>query len=334
MLSLRFAHIIHITLLLFLVSGASASYGANRILVVMSYEENFYWSQEVKRGIEQVLAADNELHYFYMNTKTDFKGGAAKAQEAYELFQSIKPDGVITVDDNAQSMFVVPYLRDKTRTPIMFCGVNAPAAQYGYPNQHISGILERGHIRESLAFAKQLSPAIQSVGFVTFDSPTGNAMMAQIRNEADSYPVNICVTRIVRSVSELEQVASQSEQSCDALYLESMGGIQDGQGQPMDYQAVSDRVRSYFHSPLLGGNRIHVESGALSAVIKTGEEQGQTAAEMLLKAIETGDVTSLPVIQNFRGHRIINVTTLRQFNLKPNPIVLSSAELITSEPDR
>jgi ABC-type uncharacterized transport system substrate-binding protein len=334
MLSLRFTHIIHIILLLFIAGGSSASYAANRILVVMSYEENFYWSQEVKRGIEKVLAADNELHYFYMNTKTDFKGGAAKAQEAYELFQSMKPDGVITVDDNAQSMFVVPYLRDKTRTPIMFCGVNATAEEYGYPNQHISGILERGHIRESLAFAKQLSPAIESVGFITFDSPSGNAMMAQIRNETDSYPVNICLTRVIRSISELELIASQSEKSCDALYLESMGGIQDEQGQPMDYQAVSHRVSSLFHSPLLGGNRIHVESGALSAVIKTGEEQGQTAAEMLLKAIDSGGLTSLPVTQNFRGHRIINVSTLRQFNLKPKPIVLSSAELITSEPNR
>lgn len=79
MLSRRFTHFIHILLLLFIAGGSSSSYGASRILVVMSYEENFSWSQEVKRGIDMVLAADNEIHYFYMNTKTDFKGGGSKS---------------------------------------------------------------------------------------------------------------------------------------------------------------------------------------------------------------------------------------------------------------
>ena len=91
-----------------------------------------------------------------MDTKVNIKDGPKKAKEAYALFQQIEPDGLITADDNAQRLFVLPYLKGRYTTPVMFCGVNSAAEQYGYPTSNVSGILERGHISESIAFAKQL----------------------------------------------------------------------------------------------------------------------------------------------------------------------------------
>jgi ABC-type uncharacterized transport system substrate-binding protein len=162
----------------------AASY---KILVVMSYEEENPWCIQIKEGIDSVLAGSSDIKYFYMDTKENFKGGVRKAKEAYELYERFRPDGVITADDNAQSMFVLPYLKDKVKIPVMFCAVNEEPEKYGYPASNVSGILERTFISESIAFAKQLVPSINTVGFLAKDSPSGRAILKQVENESGTY---------------------------------------------------------------------------------------------------------------------------------------------------
>ncbi len=98
-----------------------------KVLVVMSYEETYPTTPEYKEGIKAVLGDTCEIRYFQMDTKQHLEAGPEKAKEAYALYEEFQPDGVIAADDNAQSMFVVPYLKDKVKTPVMFCGVNAEA---------------------------------------------------------------------------------------------------------------------------------------------------------------------------------------------------------------
>lgn len=135
-----------------------------KVLAVMSYDEKYAWGLEIKEGIDSVLAKTCTLEYVWLDTKRNLAGGDEKAKQAYELYQKFQPDGVIAADDNAQSMFVVPYLRGKVKTPVMFCGVNGEPQDYGYPAANVSGILERLHIRNSIAYAQQLIPSIKKSG--------------------------------------------------------------------------------------------------------------------------------------------------------------------------
>jgi len=57
---------------LFPVAGQAAPF---KVLVVMSYEETYSWGHEIKKGIDSVLAGKHEVRYFYMDTKSDLKGG-------------------------------------------------------------------------------------------------------------------------------------------------------------------------------------------------------------------------------------------------------------------
>ena len=141
-----------------------------KVLVVMSYGKTYAWENEIREGIERVLETNSVIHFVYMDTKNHLDKGFEKAQEAYDLYKQFQPDGVIAADDNAQTMFVVPYLKDKVSTPVMFCGVNADPLEYGYPASNVSGISERIHIGESLAFAQQLVPSIRKVVYMQKDS--------------------------------------------------------------------------------------------------------------------------------------------------------------------
>lgn len=302
------------------------------VMVVMSYEENNPWCQAIKRGIDSALAPHAEATYFYMDTKVAPQHGPKMADKALVEYQRLQPDGLIAVDDNAQSMFVVPFLKDKVSTPVMFAGVNAAAEKYGYPNTHISGILERAHVRESLAFAKQLLPNINNACFVTNDVPSGHALKKQVETEMQDYPVNVNGFYPVGSVSQLMKKQTEIKQSCDLLFVDSLEGITDDQQRPMVNKEVIEKLNQIFGGPLLGGNRYQVEQGAWAAVVKTGLEQGETAGEMLLKAMRSESVKDIPVVKNTKGERVVNVTALDRHDVPLKPLVLRGATLVRQQP--
>ena len=72
--------------------------------------------------------------------------------------------------------------------------------------------------------------------------------------------------------------------------------------------------------------------GAWAAVVKTGQEQGELSAEMLLQAMRGKPAGSIPVIQNTRGQRVINITALERHGIVPKPTVLRGAALVRQQP--
>lgn len=303
-----------------------------RVLVVMSYEEDNPWVREIREGIDGVLRPTAEINYFYMNTKANRDGGPGKAEEAAALFRTYQPHGVITADDDAITMFVLPYLKDKTPTPVMFNGVNAAAEKYGFPSAHVSGVLERAHVRESLAFVKQFVPAARSACFMTADVPPGAALRTQVESEKDTYPLTVNDFHLVRSNTQIEALHSPLNTRCDLLFVDSLEGISDRDGKAQTYREVLQVLQQIYARPILAGNRYQVEQGAWAAVVKTGQEQGELSAEMLLQAMRGKPVNRLPVTQNSRGQRIINITVLERNGIVPKPTVLRGATLIRQHP--
>ncbi len=319
-------------LLLFISHFPSKSMGGEEysILVVMSYEEpeSNPWSREIKEGIDGIFEDIADISYFYMNTKIDYEGGGLRAKEAFELYKRYTYDGVITVDDNAQSLFAVPYLKGAD-TPVMFCGVNADPAKYGYPASNISGILERGHYRESIAFFKQLVPETKKIGFIVKDSPSGRALKEQIDKEKSTYLMDIEGFELVSSLDDLK--ANKSLYSYDAFFIDSVEGILDENKLPLKTKEVIAYLTKTYKIPIVGANTSHVMHGALCAVVKTGQEQGAGAAQKLLEALRGTPISKIPISKNYKGKRVINVSVMNELGIKPKPISLLGVELLTTQ---
>ncbi len=302
-----------------------------KVLVVMSYEETYPWVQEMKEGIDSVLAGEHEVRYFYMDTKGNLKGGPQKAEEAYALYREFQPDGVIAADDNAQSMFVVPYMKGKVKTPVMFCGVNADAEKYGYPASNVSGILERIHIAESVALAQQIIPSLKTFGFMIKKSPTGNAMLKQVQSESDRYVARFVASEEPNTLKEAISMAKKLRGQCDMLLLSTLHGISDEHGRPVDNKEAIQTVLKAFGKPAIAYTGYEVKYGTLCAVQQTGQEQGKTAAEMLLKAMQGTPVSEIPITRNYNGKRVINVTALKALGIRPRADFLLGAEVVKTE---
>jgi ABC-type uncharacterized transport system substrate-binding protein len=244
----------------------------------------------------------------------------------------LNPDGVIAADDNAQAMFVVKYLKDKVKTPVMFCGVNAAPEEYGYPSSNVSGMLERLHISESIAFVKQLAPPITSVGFMMKAGPAADQVRSQVRNEQDRYQARTVDFKTPTTFAEAIAMSREFKSTCDVLFLEALQGVTDASGNPLPDSEVMPEVIKTFGKPTLGSNRYAVELGVLCAVIKTGQEQGRTAARMLLRAMQGTPVSQIRIERNLHGKRLINVNAMMELGIKPKSIMLRGSELVRTKP--
>jgi ABC-type uncharacterized transport system substrate-binding protein len=308
--------------------GGPARY---KVLVVMSYHDTVAWEKEIRRGIESVLTDACEVRYFYLDTKYHFSGGAEKAREAFRVYQEFHPDGVISADDDAQSLFVVPYLKDKVKTPVVFCGVNAEPERYGFPAANVTGILERAHFRESIAFLRQLVPTVNSVCYLGIDNGTGRTYSDIVRGEAHSYPAKPVANRLVLTMDEALSASEEMRKKCDALMLTTLEGLKDSAGNYLSEKEIIPSIAKSFGKPVIGINDFTIRSGLLCAVVKSGQEQGATAARMLLKAMGGAPVFEMPITRNREGKRIINVSVMKELGIKPRPVILRGAELVKSE---
>jgi ABC-type uncharacterized transport system substrate-binding protein len=312
--------------------GVAAAQAAEfKVLVVMSYEEDNPWVKEIRQGIDVVLGSSSEITYVHMDTKRDPAGGARKAEEAHAIYQRLQPQGVIAADDDAQRLFVQPYLKDRGSVPVMFNGVNADADRYGYPAANVSGVLERAHVHESLAFIKQVVPTVETACFLTNNVPAGAALKAQVDREKDGYPLKVRGFHMVASQADLESQARALNASCDTLFVDSLEGILDAASRPMSNREVLSVLGKGFRGPILGGNRYQVEQGAWAAVVKTGQEQGELSAEMLLKAMRGTAVAQIPVTRNVKGQRVINVTAVDSHKIALRPMVIRGASLVRQQ---
>ena len=99
------------------------------ILVGMLGLADAFHLQVIAQGVETVSYTHLDV---YKRQKADRASGPKCAEEAYALFQQFQPDGVIAADDDAQAMFVAPFLKDKTDKPVMFNGVNTEPDPVSY----------------------------------------------------------------------------------------------------------------------------------------------------------------------------------------------------------
>jgi ABC-type uncharacterized transport system substrate-binding protein len=301
------------------------------VLVVFSYEEDLDWHKEMRKAIDSVLGNSCNIKWFYMDTKNNLAAGPQKAKKAYALYQTFRPDGIIAADDNAQSMFVVPFLKDKVKTPVMFCGVNAEPEEYGYPASNVSGILERMHINESLALVKQLVPSIKTFGGMEKDSPTGRAYLKTFQDESEDFIVKFMNFKLPKTIAEAVETAKTLRETSDLLFMATMKGIADENGKPLTEKEAINMVCRAFGKPTFTNVEHGVKYGILCAVVQRGWEQGETAAKMLLEAMNGTPVSQIPVTRNRYGKRIINVTVMKELGINPKPVVLRGVELVRTE---
>jgi ABC-type uncharacterized transport system substrate-binding protein len=310
------------------LADAADAADACKVLVVSSYHESFFATPVMKASVEEGLGPACVVTYRYLEIFTDPSGVDAKAREAFAHYQTMQPDGVIAIGEEAQSAFVVPYLREKVKTPVMFGGIPSPE-KFDYPAANVSGISLHEPINATMVFAQQLVPEIATVGLLFADEPPAHNVIKQITSERDTYPVTLLEPVVVTTAEEAVEQAAVLKDQCDALLIGPISKVVgvDNAAFPSE-QVLFAAIRQAFGKATFALLPAYIEAGLLGGVGRVDDEHGLVAAEMLQKAMSGTPLAELPIRQEQLGKRILNKTVVKELGIMPPRRLLTGTELV------
>ena len=184
----RIYFVVSVFLLVSLLGCARAN---ERVLLIFSYHSEYSWVIQERKGAEDILGGKGiEIEKFYLDTKrkTSTEWKKKVTENAIKKIKEFKPNLVIVFDDNACELVAKRYIG--AALPFVFCGMNGEPEDYGFPAENITGIIERGHVKESIGLLKRLVPSVKKAAIITDNSPTAQAFI--IRVKKITLPIEIC----------------------------------------------------------------------------------------------------------------------------------------------
>ncbi|NDY56592.1 hypothetical protein G3N56_07525 [Desulfovibrio sulfodismutans] len=297
-----------------------------RVIVVQSYNPEYVWCREIDAGIREALAgtgATIETLYLDAKRRPDPASLRAAADTALARIQAATPQVVIAVDDAAQASLTVPFLKDRPTPQVVFCGVNAPLATYGFPAPNVTGVRERYHFREGFALIKKIVPQAKSVAIFGEDSESMRFVVEDL-NQIIPFALEIAGVEICRTFQEWRQKVAWYQSRADVYAFGPYNALTDERtGRIVPPDEVMAWTVAAAAKPTLGFSDIAKEHGMLCGILESGREQGRVAGEMARHILDTGTTAgSMPVRINVEGVVMVNLRTAERLGVRiPFPII-------------
>ncbi|MHC1752438.1 ABC transporter substrate-binding protein [Humidesulfovibrio sp.] len=294
-----------------------------RVFVVHSYHPEYIWVRAISQGIKESLhSLKPRIDTFYLDAKHDLDPESlrAKAQGLIERIAADKPQVVIAVDDPAQIYLVEPHLKGRNAPQVIFCGVNAPLAKYGFPAPNISGVRERWHFREGFSLMREITPKARRVLFLTDESESSSYVLADLKEDrrmGGRFALPKVDTAQVGTFQQWQRKVLASQTQADILAMGVYLSLRDEQtGKVVPADSVNAWTQKANKLPTLGFADYVLGHGQLTGVIESGHEQGEVAGGMARQVLERGVAAgSLPVRVNQRGVVVVNLKTAERLGI-------------------
>ena len=294
---------------IFVIGSAAilVRYNAARpvILVLQSYNTDYSWSRDVNIGLKRVFDGytRNIIHYHYMDTKNHTNKAFLEKSGllARRVIDSLQPNILIAVDDNAQSL-VAKYYINHEKIKIVFAAVNAKPEKYGYTTaNNVTGILERNQlsaIRDAFKLmGKEYTPdhpiRIANLG----DLSNSVKINEEFIKEFDWSPVELKHSVLVETFPEWKEAVQRLENEVDFFFSTNYRTLKHKPGgtQNVPPEEVVQWTLENSKTPIIGSHGFFVEEGGPIAIATSPYEQGEVAARIAMDVIKGKDIKSIPI---------------------------------------
>ena len=294
--------------------SATVPVSKQKILYVDSYSPEFQWIQGIMKGINEVLNLSEdpgvdgmnlsvqsryELRTFHMESKKNFSEESIRqaARDVMALIDEWEPDVIITSDDNAARYLIVPYLKT-SEIPVVFCGINWDASDYGLPTANITGMIEVNLIDKLVEELKKYSRGSR-IGYIRDSAITS-------RKESDNYEKLLGVQIIKKyptSFNDWKKEFNSLQDECDIVLVGYPNGLDDWDGNEEPYQNF---LRENTRVPT--GSWDEWTSGwVLMSFALSAEEQGRYAASAAVRILNGESPADIPVVRNREARIFLNM---------------------------
>ncbi len=313
---------------LLLVSALGAAQARNKVLLVFSYHPEYSWVIEETMGVEDVLEDKGiTMEEFYLDTKrrTNAEWKKKKAEDAMKRIEEFEPDLVMVFDDNACELVAKKYI-GKT-LPFVFAGMNGEPEDYGFPVENITGVIERGHVSESLELLKRLVPNITKGAILTDNSPTSQGFIRRVRKT--NLPIEIYGFYSIDDFDGWKTKVKELQSEVDAVGFFVYHTIKEKGGEvSLPAEEVLRWTLQNSQIPEFALFDFAVKSGALCGVTLSGYLQGKTAAKMALTILDGANPANIPIRVPQEGIPLINRRRAEELNIRIAEDVLKEVEIV------
>ncbi|MEM7250535.1 MAG: ABC transporter substrate binding protein [Pseudomonadota bacterium] len=292
-----------------LVIAPNAMAKPAKCLFVSSYHQGYAWSDGVERGLRAGLGDRCELRQFDMDTKRN-KSEEYKAkvtQEVLSLVRDWKPDIVITADDNAAKYIVQPHFKDDA-VPVVFCGVNWTADEYGFPYSNVTGMVEVAPIEPMLEKASNTTGGKRAF-YLGADTLTEQKNLERFRAAAENLGLSLDHALVGNTNEWIAQYAS-AQTKHDFVILGSNSGINDWD-QDKVLEAITQHSRR-----LSTTNHGWMMPYTMLGMTKVPEEHGEWSAQTAIAILDGMSPGEIPIVSNrkwdlWANSRLLNAAKIK-----------------------
>jgi ABC-type uncharacterized transport system substrate-binding protein len=293
---------------------AKGKYQGKRILHIDSYDQNYRWSADIRKGITSVLDGTGVLYRIEeMDSKRhpDEESKKAAAKRIKGAVEKFKPDVIIATDDNASKYIVQPFFKD-SKIPVVFSGINWDVKKYGYPYKNTTGMEEVSMVGQMYAMLKSYAK-MPGVGIIAGDDES-----SRVDNDHDNSFFLEGKAKIIycANFEEFKKKFLELQKEVGLIFFGSMGSIKDWDLiDAEEFLAANTKIPTGSHDVYT--NRISVVTYA-----KYGEEQGEWPARAALRILDGTAPSAIPVVRNKRVKLFINQPMAKKVGIHfPNDLL-------------
>jgi len=305
---------------------AEGSHAGKKIFFINSYHDGYTWSDGIRNGVNDVINGTGiELKAHSMDTKRntseEFKNAAGIRTK--EMIESFRPDIIIAADDNASKYVIVPYFNNSS-TPVVFCGVNWSAVEYGFPSTNVTGMVEVSLIPKLVDMLKKYSKG-EKIGLLGADNLSNRK---EITNYEKIFNINFEKEIFVMTIENWKNAYVQLQQEVDMLILAPPSFFNEVAEE--ENQAIKKFIVDHTIIPT-GAVEDWIAPYSLLSLAKRSEEQGEWAATTALKILDGTAPSDIPIVENEQGSIILNLVLAEKLDVFFSPSILRNATIIDKE---
>ena len=283
------------------------SSSTKRVLFIDSYHPTYSWSAGIIDGARSVFLSENiEMRIFSMNSKNNSDPDSIEqaAMEARAIIDSWKPDLLIASDDNASKFLIEPYYKN-TSLPVVFCGVNWDASDYGYPYKNATGMEEVSLIK---SLPKQLAQHAKGkrLGILSGDALSDRKNVSNYTKKAGVVFDKIIY---VKDVEQWKTAYLRLQTEVDMLIIENSKSIIGWQNETMHQFILQQTIIP------TGTTQARMIPYVLLGFLQVPQEQGQYAAQTALRILAGEAPDSIAIVNNQQVNATVNLDLAEQLRI-------------------
>lgn len=301
-----------------------------QILVINSYHHGFQWSDDVLKGIEEVLYDSPNIttNILYMVSKRiNSEAYFDKLRELYKLqLKNHKYDLILCVDKFAYDFVLKYYDELFTTEPIVFTGIeqfSLPQVQkYGLEDR-VYGILEKRAIGDTVPLISKMIPDLKKLIIINDASANGDDSEPFIQEAMRKNDKKFEIEYIRKStLDELEERFSKPNKE-EAVFFIRFYNDKDGNFYK-NSQIASMIEKSAL--PVFITDTLFISKGAFGGKLVPIKNLGNATGKLVLDVL-AGKMKSLHVKTADEFQYQFDIQKIKQFELYPN-IAIQNYELV------